>query len=55
MPLPQFLLMILAVILAAGLTIWVADAVGVGLVALGLLALIGAALAHRTTRDHRHH
>jgi phosphate/sulfate permease len=55
MPLPHFLLMILAVILAAGLTIWAANAVGIPLVALGLLALVGAALAHLTTRDHRHH
>ena len=43
MPLPHFLLLILAVILAAGLTIWAANAVGIPLAALGLLALVGAA------------
>ena len=55
MPLQHFLLLILAVILAAGLTIWVANAVGIPMAALGLLALVGAALAHLTMRDHRHH
>lgn len=54
MPLPHFLLLILAVILAAGLTIWAANAVGIALVMLGLLALVGAALAHLTRHDHRH-
>ena len=55
MPLPHFLLLILAVILAAGVTIWAASAVGIPLVALAMLALVGAALAHFGTRDHRHH
>lgn len=53
MPLPHFLILILAVILAAGLTIWAASAVGIPLFALGLLALLAAAIAHLTTRDHR--
>jgi len=55
MPLPHFLLLILAVILAAGLTIWVASAVGIPLFVLGLLALLAAAVAHLGMRDdHRH-
>ena len=54
MPLPHFLLLILAVILAAGLTIWVASAVGVPLFVLGLLALLGAAVAHLGMRDNHH-
>jgi hypothetical protein len=53
MPLPHFLILILAVILAAGLTIWAASAIGIPLFALGFLALLAAAIAHLTTRDHR--
>ncbi|WP_199259799.1 hypothetical protein [Paracoccus binzhouensis] len=52
MPLPHFLILILAVILAAGLTIWAASAVGIPLVAIGLLALAAAGIAHLTMRDH---
>lgn len=52
MPLPHFLILILAVILAAGLTLWAASAAGVPLFALGLLALAAAGIAHLTTRDH---
>lgn len=52
MPLPHFLILILAVILAAGLTIWAASVVGIPLFALGLLALVAAALAHLGTRNH---
>ncbi|SOC12487.1 hypothetical protein [Rhodobacter maris] len=44
MPLPHFLLMLLVVILAAALTIVVAVHAAVPLAALGLAALIGAAL-----------
>lgn len=55
MPLPHFLILILAVILAGGLTIWAASAVGVPPLALGLLALAGAGIAHLTTRDHHPH
>ena len=43
MPLPQFLVLICAVIVAAALTIWVASAIGVPLLALGLVALTAAA------------
>lgn len=50
MPLPHFLLLIAAVILAAGLSLWAALAVGVPLAAMGLGALIAAALAHFATR-----
>lgn len=55
MPLPHFLILVLAVILAAGLTIWAASAVGVPLFALGLLALVAAAVAHLTARDRHSH
>jgi len=44
MPLPHFLLMILAVIAAAGLTIFLAAEAGLPMAALALGALIGAAL-----------
>ncbi|SMO53095.1 hypothetical protein [Paracoccus laeviglucosivorans] len=52
MPLPHFLILIVAVILAAGLTIWVASAAGVPLLVLGLLVLMAAAVAHLATRRH---
>lgn len=53
MPLPHFLILILAVILAAGLTIWAASAVGVPIFALALVALMAAAIAHLARRqDH---
>lgn len=44
MPLPHFLLMILAVIAAAALTIWAVAGSGLPLAALGLAALVGAGL-----------
>ncbi len=52
MTLPQFLLMILTVILAAGATLWLASGSGLPMAALGLAALVGAgltrlALVHR--------
>jgi len=53
MPLPHFLMLIIAVILAAGLTIWAASAVGIPLFALGFLALLAAAIAHLSMRDRR--
>ncbi len=53
MPLPHFLILILAVILAAGLTIWAASAIGIPLFALGLLALLAAAIADLKPRDER--
>ena len=46
MPLPHFLLMIVAVIVAAAATLWVSFANGVPLVALALAALIAAASGH---------
>ncbi len=46
MPLPHFLALLFAVVLAAGLTIWAASAVGVPLFALGLVALMAACIAH---------
>ncbi|WP_223633288.1 hypothetical protein [Rhodobacter sp. TJ_12] len=44
MPLPHFLFMLLAVVLAAAVTIAVALHAGVPLMLMGLAALIGAAL-----------
>lgn len=53
MPLPHFLILIIAVTLAAGLTIWAASAVGIPLFALALIALMAAAIAHLAMRqDH---
>lgn len=51
MPLPHFLILIFSVILAAGLTIWAASAVGVPLFALALVALMAAAIAHLVMRE----
>ncbi|MNU03330.1 hypothetical protein D3C72_2473130 [compost metagenome] len=51
MPLPHFLVLIFTVILAAAVTIWAASAVGVPLVALGLIALMAAAIAHLAWRE----
>lgn len=56
MPLPHFLLMILAVVLAAALTLWASIASGLPEVALLFAALTGAALVHlghRNRHDHR--
>lgn len=55
MPLPQFLLLIATVIMAGGVTLWVTLKAGVPLVALGLIALTGAAVLHLGSRDHRDH
>lgn len=51
MPLPHFLLLIVAVIVAALATLYVSVAAGVPLAVLGLVALVGAALLHLTMRD----
>lgn len=52
MPLPHFLMLILAVVLAAGLTIWAASAVGAPILVLALLALMAAAIAHLMSTRH---
>ena len=52
MPLPHFLILILAVILAAALTIWAATAIGVPLYALALIALSAAAILRLARRAH---
>lgn len=57
MPLPQFLLVLAAVIAMAGLTIWAALSVGLSPLLLGLLALVAVAVLHYTRResgDQRH-
>ncbi|MDO5642825.1 MAG: hypothetical protein Q4G26_10640 [Paracoccus sp. (in: a-proteobacteria)] len=55
MPLPHFLLLMIAVILAAAATLWVSIAQGIPLVALALAALIAAALMRLGRGDHRQH
>ncbi|WP_192876654.1 hypothetical protein [Paracoccus jeotgali] len=55
MPLPHFLLMLAAVILAAATTIWVSLANGVSVVAVALVALIGAGVAHLAWTDDQPH
>ncbi|MDS9468071.1 hypothetical protein RGQ15_10885 [Paracoccus sp. MBLB3053] len=53
MPLPHFLILILLVILASGLTIWAASSVGVPFFALGLVALLAAAIGHLAVHEDR--
>lgn len=55
MPLTHFLLMILAVALAAILTLWASFAVGVPEMALLLVALSAAALVHLRHRNGHDH
>lgn len=50
MPLPHFLLLLVAVIAAAALTIWAAVSAGIPVVLLGLVALIAALLTHLAGR-----
>lgn len=50
MPLPHFLLLLVAVIAAAALTIWAAFFAGVPVVLLGLVALIAGFLTHLAGR-----
>ncbi|SEN66849.1 hypothetical protein SAMN04489859_101282 [Paracoccus alcaliphilus] len=52
MPLPHFLLLLMAVILAAALTLWLSFAIGMPEIMLALLALAGAALVHMSVRNH---
>ncbi|MBU3030783.1 hypothetical protein [Paracoccus marinaquae] len=56
MPLPHFLLLIMAVLVAAFLTLWASIATGVPELALVLIALSAAALVHlghRNGHDHK--
>ncbi|MFI0395379.1 hypothetical protein [Paracoccus jiaweipingae] len=53
MPLPQFLMLLASVIMAAAATIWMALKAGVPLAALALVALTGAGIVHLSTRDTR--
>lgn len=55
MPLPHFLLMMVAVIAAAAATLWVSIAHGVPIVALALAALIAAAVVHLSRDDNQPH
>lgn len=55
MPLPHFLLLMLAVILAAAATLWVSIAHGVPIVALALAALIAAGVVHFSRDDNQQH
>lgn len=52
MPLPHFLLLILAVVLAAALTLWASFAAGVPEIVLVLVALSAAAVLHLSNRGH---
>lgn len=53
MPLPHFLMLIAAVILAAGVTLWASLAAGVPMALLGILALSAALLVRLTMRTDR--
>jgi hypothetical protein len=55
MPLPHFLLMIMAVVLAAALSLWASFAAGLPEIALLLAALTGAALVHLRQSDRQDH
>lgn len=46
MPLPHFLLMLTAVLVAAGVTLWVAVDIGIPLPVVGMLALAVVAVLH---------
>ena len=52
MPLPHFLLLLLAVILTAALTLGLSVAIGMPEIILAFLALAGAALVHMSMRNH---
>jgi len=52
MPLPHFLLVLALVILAAALTIWAASSAGVPMAAMGLTALLAAAVVGLVGRQH---
>lgn len=53
MPLPHFLLLILAVIIAAAFTLWISLSAGVPLVLLLVVTLTGAAGLHLSIRNHQ--
>lgn len=53
MPLPYFLMLIAAVIIAAGATLWVGSSFGFPTAALPLGAMIGAAIVHLGRKDGR--
>ena len=55
MPLPQFLWLMAAVIVAAAATLWVSLSHGVPIVALALAALIAAGVVHYTRHDNQPH
>lgn len=50
MPLPHFLLMVLAVIIAAGVSLVLALAAGIPLPVLALVAAVAAVIAHLAAR-----
>lgn len=57
MPLPHFLLLLLTVIAAAGLTIWAAIVTNVPATVMGLVVLAAATVVHlgNIPRDDEHH
>lgn len=54
MPLPHFLLLLLAVVLAALVTLWASFAIGMPEMALLLIALTAVALLHLGQRRNGH-
>lgn len=50
MPLPQFLWMLIGVVIAAAVTVWVALSAGVPPMALGLIALVAVGTLHFVLR-----
>lgn len=55
MPLPHFLLMLLAVVCAAALTLFLSFAAGIPMIVLVLVALTGALLMHLGPHDGHDH
>ena len=55
MPLPHFLLMLIAVVFAAAVTLWVTVAADIPMVLLALVALSAAVLVHYSQKDHPGH
>ncbi|MFN3274390.1 MAG: hypothetical protein ACK41U_06930 [Paracoccus sp. (in: a-proteobacteria)] len=54
MPLPHFLLLIAAVLVAAGLTLWISLSAGVPMIVILLGGLSAALALHLSQRGHHH-
>lgn len=53
MPLPHFLMIMIAVIVAAAATLWISFDRGLPLITLSLAALVAAGIVHFVRRDHK--